>query len=152
MIEEFNQTNVNRFFNKLGSVLGKTLRDELKETAEKITVGYKNNMRSNDHWLTGATIRSISAESRDGWKTAEVGTDKEFPARWLEQGTRPHGPVSAQYLHFYWQKKGIWVRTKKVEGITATHDLEKAFVKETTGNSLTGRLKKKMGSVPGKVR
>jgi hypothetical protein len=151
-MEEFNKANVNRFAQKLGKAIGKELRAELKNTAEKIVVQYKNNMRSNDHWLSGKTIRSISAESRDGWFTAEVGTDKEFPARWLEEGTKPHGPVSAKYLHFYWEKMKRWVKTKMVRGITATHDLEKAATKIMGGNEFGKRLKKRMAIIPGKVR
>lgn len=91
---------------------------ELRVTALMIATNYRRLARP--HLKTGELDRSISADKIDV-RTWEIGSTKEYSAH-LEAGTQKHKiPKEPKmpgdfppFLHFFWEKKGIWVKFRQV--------------------------------------
>lgn len=91
---------------------------ELEVTAHMIKTNYRRNARP--HMITGELDRSIDATQIGPW-TWEIGSTKDYS--WFnEGGTQEHKiPLEPKmpgdfppFLHFFWEKKGIWVKFRQV--------------------------------------
>jgi hypothetical protein len=104
---------------KLGIEGEKEARAELKQTA----FGIRNDYRSKTlkHKDKGTLYNSITADSNDNWKTAEIGSTAKH-ALPLETGSRAHKipkePKPAdkwgEWLKFFWDKIGMRVSAMQV--------------------------------------
>jgi len=131
--------------NKLGAIGKKELKLEIKRTAKGIENHYRRGVKK--HFDTGVLDKSISSDSRDGWKTAEVGSNAEY-SPYIEFGTRSHTitPRVKKWLRFFWGKVDDYVFAKKVNhpGTRANPALFNAFIEWASGNKFATRLRKRL--------
>lgn len=126
-----------RDFAKEPQIIDREFRLEIKSSAKAIEHEYRRNAKS--HFVTGTLDASISADSADGWKTAEIGSDVLW-SLFIEVGTKAHKiplepkPATpwAGWLHFFWAAVGVWAHAMQVDhpGTPAYNLLLKAYITE----------------------
>lgn len=140
MFKDFRQSidrNLNRFRSK-EEVRRRVARSMDNVARDTIVPRARENAPSE----TGDLKRSIEffgGEWHDDTYVIEVGSDLEY-ARYVELDTKPH-PITADkapFLHFYWDKKGTWMKTYAVQhpGTRGQHFLEDAFESSEVRNEL----------------
>ncbi len=119
------------------------LRREIKRTSTGIKNHYKRDAKR--HSWTGELEDSIKADTKDNWKSSEIGSTKK-QSYWLEFGRKAFSAKSADYLTFR-TRDGSWHRVKKVAAAPAHPHLLMAWMEWMVGNKFADRLKKRFDRI-----
>ena len=134
--------------NKLGDIGKKELKLEIKRTAEGIENHYRRDVKKHfKHHDEGSLDKSISHSSKDGWKSAETGSDVKHSI-FIEMGTIWHyiHAKTKPYLVFFSDKVGSIIKKKWVQhpGTDANPALLNAFMDWAGANKFATRLRQRL--------
>ena len=135
---------LNVALDKLSKESVRMVKLQIKATAYRIRDDYKSAMAP--HRKTGQLEKSIIADTKNDWLSAEIGSTAD-QAVYLELGTKRHyiAPVNTQALH--WKEGGVdrFSKGHYVKGIKAGHKLQSTFDRDVQG--IEERLVKLIASI-----